>query len=102
MAWEARERGGSYYTRSYREDGRVRREYVGTGGIAETLAHADETRRRARELERKREREDLERLEALAAPVREVDDKAEVLARAVLVAAGYRRRKGEWRLRRGR
>jgi hypothetical protein len=36
-------------------------------------------------------------MKALAAPVLEIDEAAEVLARAVLVASGYRRHKGEWR-----
>jgi hypothetical protein len=45
--------------------------------------------------------EELERLEALAAPVRELDEGAEALVRAALVASGYRRRKGEWRMKRG-
>ena len=43
----------------------------------------------------------MERLEALAAPVVEVSEAAEILAHAHLVAAGYRRRKGEYRRARG-
>ncbi len=102
MGWEKRERGTRVYTRSRREGGRVVREYVGSGEIAELLAHADETRRRVRDLERTRGRAEVERLEALAAPARELDEAAEVLVRAHLLAAGWHRHKGEWRMRRGR
>ena len=105
MAWEERERGGRYYYRSVRDGGRVRKEYVGAGEAAEALARADETIRRARELELERERErelaEAERLGALAAPLLELAEAAEVLARAHLVAGGYRGHKGEWRMRRG-
>ncbi len=101
MGWEPRERGGLYYTRSRREGGRVVREYVGSGEIAEALAHADETIRRVRDLERARGRAEVERLEALAAPARELDEAAEVLVRAHLIAGGCHRRKGEWRRARG-
>ncbi len=102
MGWEKRERGTRVYTRSHREGDRVVREYVGSGEIAELLAHADETRRRVRDLERTRGRAEVERLEALAAPARELDEAAEVLVRAHLLAAGWHRHKGEWRMRRGR
>ena len=102
MGWEPRERGGLYYTRSRREGCRVVREYVGSGEIAELLAHADETRRRVRDLERARGRAEVERLEGLAAPARELDEAAEVLVRAHLLAAGWHGHKGEWRMRRGR
>ena len=73
MGWEPRERGGPYYTRSRREGGRVAREYVGSGEIAEALAQADETIRRVRELERARGRAEAGRLEDLAAPVLRLD-----------------------------
>ena len=101
MAWEERERGGCYYTRSRRRGGRVLREYVGTGPLAELAAEADRERRELEEARRDREGEELERLEALAAPVLEVSEAAEILAHAHLVAAGYRRRKGEYRRVRG-
>ncbi len=97
MGWEPRERGGLYYTRSRREGGRVVREYVGSGEIAEALAQADETIRRVRELERARRRAEAERLEALADPVLRLDEAAEVLLRAELVAAGFHRHEGVWR-----
>jgi hypothetical protein len=93
--------GSLYYYRSERVDGRVRKVYLGSGRLAELWAEADRTERESREADRERERAELGRLEALAAPVRELDERAEVLARACLVAAGYRRRKGQLRMARG-
>ena len=104
MAWEKRERGGHYYTRSRRspEDGRVLREYVGSGPLAEIAAEEDRTKRELAEAERRREKEELERLKALIAPVLEISEAAEILAHAHLIAAGYHRHKGEYRRARGK
>src|SRR5918995_771445 len=93
--------GSLYYYRSERVDGRVRKVYLGSGRLAELWAEADRTERRRREEDRERGRAELGHLKALAAPLRELDERVEVLARACLVAAGYRRRKGQWRLARG-
>jgi hypothetical protein len=103
VVWEKRERGGRYYTRSRRSpvDGRVVREYVGSGPLAEIVAEADRTKRELVEAEREREKEELGRLEALAAPVLEISEAAEILAHAHLVACGYHRHKGEYRRARG-
>jgi hypothetical protein len=49
--WERRERGGLYYTRSRREDGRVVREYIGGRVLGEIVALEDECERRQREEE---------------------------------------------------
>src|SRR3954452_5367433 len=99
MAWERRG-GNLYYYQSEREDGRVRKRYIGTGEIAELIAHADETIRRTRAGRRERERAELEEARGLASAADELHEAAEILARAELVAAGYRRRKGQWRRRR--
>src|SRR3954451_3384956 len=99
MAWERRG-GNLYYYQSEREDGRVRKKYIGTGEIAELLAHADETIRRTRAERRERERAELEEARGLASAADELHEAAEILARAELVAAGYRSRKGQWRRRR--
>ncbi len=97
MAWETRERGGLYYTRSRREGGRVVREYVG-GGLAGLLAsEADRIERERREVQNCRHRQELERLRRLCAPVDVLSEVAEVLTRAEFIAAGYHRHKGEWR-----
>jgi hypothetical protein len=103
VAWERR--GESlYYYRSVREDQKVRKEYVGRGEIAEALAHADETMRLSRaerrEHERRESAKELERLEALVAPVLELSRTAEILLQAHLIAAGYHHRRGQWRRRR--
>jgi len=104
VAWEKRKRGGRYYTRSRRspEDGRVLREYVGSGPLAEIVAEEDRTKRELAEAARKREKTELERLEALIAPVEELSEAAEILAHAHLIAAGYHRHKGEYRRARGK
>jgi hypothetical protein len=97
VAWEERERGGRYYTRSRREGGRVVREYVGGGLAGELAAEEDRIRRELAEKQREREKEEMERLKALAAPVFELSEAAEILAHAHLIAAGYHRHKGEYR-----
>jgi hypothetical protein len=94
--------GRPYYYRSVRDGEAVRKVYVASGELAQTLAHADEAIRHQREEERRWEREKLERLEALAAPLEELSEAAGLLARAHLVAAGCHRHNGEWRRRRGR
>jgi len=96
MAWEKRG-DHSYYYRSVGDGGRVRKVYLGRGIFGELAARRDEEKRERQAAERDCEREELGRLEALAAPVLEIDEAAEVLTRAALVASGYHRHKGEWR-----
>jgi hypothetical protein len=101
MAWEKRERGGLYYTRSRKVNGKVLREYVGGGVLGEIAALEDEFERRRREEDAAFWEEQREQLEALSAPVDELCEAAETIARAVLLAAGFRRHnRGEWRKRR--
>ena len=100
MAWETRERGGRYYTRSRREGGRVVREYVSTGPFAKRVAEADRAAREEREAAAMHEGFERERVEALAAPVLELSEVADILTRAHLIAAGCHQHKGEWRRRR--
>ena len=100
MALERRN-GNLYYYRSVRDGEKVRKVYWGSGELAR-IAHERETMNRAaRQHERRESARELERLEALAAPVLELSEAAEILLRAHLIAAGYHRRKGEWRRARG-
>ena len=97
MALETRD-GRTYYYRSVRDGDKVRKVYEGSGELARIVHEREIMDRAAEEHRRKQEREAQEELEALSAPARVVGEAAEVLVRAVLVAGGYRRHKGEWRL----
>jgi hypothetical protein len=101
MGWEKRERGGLYYTRTKKVDGRVIREYVGGGTLGHLTALQDAQEHRRREQEAALWNEERERLEALVAPVEDLCKAAEILYRAALLSAGFRRhQRGEWRRKR--
>ena len=101
MGWEKRQRGGLYYTRSKKIDGRVFREYVGTGPLAELAALADVEERQHREGKTAAWRAEQAHMEALEACIEELCEAAEILGHAALYAAGYHRHnRGEWRRRR--
>jgi hypothetical protein len=105
MAWETRQRGTRYYTRSRKVGGRVVREYVGRGIVGELAAREDEARRQQRTeaLARRREerRRDEEESRALRDLVASLDALAATLTAATLGAAGYHRHdRGQWRRRR--
>jgi len=103
MAWEKRKRGGAYYTRSRKVNGRVVREYVGGGALGELAALIDAQERQRREEEAAAWQEERERLEELAGLVDEFCEAVETVARATLLAAGFRQHnRGEWRRRRDR
>jgi hypothetical protein len=101
MAWESRKRGGLYYTRSRKVNGRVVREYMGSGALGQIAALEDEYDRRQREEQAACWREQQEGLDALETPVDELSEASDLLVRATLLATGYRQHnRGEWRLRR--
>ena len=96
MALERRN-GELYYYRSVREGERVRKVYLGAGDLARIARDEELMSRALKVAERERQREEVERLEVLAAPVAELCEISEILARAHLVTAGCHRHKGEWR-----
>lgn len=101
MGWETRQRGGRYYTRSRRVGGRVVREYLGVGDAADTAAALDTAERTERARRMEASRRDCECLDEVDRIVGELCGLAELAARAMLTAAGYRQHKrGEWRRRR--
>jgi hypothetical protein len=99
MAWERRG-SNRYYYQCERIDGRVRKKYVGAGEVAQAIAYADETIRRSRVVQSERARVELEEAKSLASAGEELWEAADILAAAELVAAGYHRHKGQWRMRR--
>ena len=99
MGWD---KDGRYYTRSCRKNGRVVREYIGGGRSGEMIARHDSLERAKRAADRAIERADREGVEALDTPLNELSERADLLVRAVLVAAGFHQHKrGEWRKKRG-
>ncbi len=96
MALEHRA-GRSYYYRHVRDGEKVRKKYVGAGLVAALASEADRIERERDAAEKGCSGRELERLEALMAPLLELNHAVEVLVRAELVVGGYHRRKGEWR-----
>src|SRR5215208_3826897 len=101
MGWEER-RGRLYYYRSVREGKRVRKEYIGGGSFGQLIAQLDELERLQRKEEEASWREEQERLQRSAGFLQELEEAAEILTRAQLLAAGFHKRKGEWRRKRER
>ena len=101
MGWESRKRGSKYYTRSRRVDGRVTRTYIGIGPLAELIASLDELKRLEKEEEDLRSKEELECFEEAAVFLNDLEEAAEILTTAHLLAAGAHHHKGTWRFKHG-
>ena len=102
MAWETRNGRGRYYTRSKRVNGRVIREYVGSGPLGEIAARLDEERRQKRQEEGDAWSRHLEELEAIEGAVDRFTRGVSDVSRSILQASGFHRHnRGEWRRKRG-
>jgi hypothetical protein len=100
MGWD---KGGRYYTRSHKVNGRVVREYIGGGLLGELAARRDAIDRQDREAERAERKAVQAEMDARDALVNDLNDVADLLAHAALLAAGYHRHKrGQWRKKRVR
>ena len=93
--------GRVYYYKSRRDGEKVRKVYVGAGDFAHLAAKLDETERLRREEEVAYWEAERECLERSAAFLQELEEAAEVLLRAHLLASGCHRHKGQWRRKRG-
>lgn len=97
MGWDR----GRYYTRSRKVNGRVVREYVGSGPVGALAAELDAIERDGRHARRQARKAEREAAQALDAPVTELCGLADLLASAALLLAGYRQHnRGDWRKRR--
>jgi hypothetical protein len=101
MAWQLRNGSGPYFYLSKRVNGRVVNRYIG-GGVAGELAAALILLGRAeRRLAAARRREAMSREQSLLAPLEELCQFTELVAKAALLAAGFHRHeRGRWRQRR--
>jgi hypothetical protein len=101
MSWETRRGQGRYYTRSRKVNGRIIREYVGTGLVAELAAQQDVEARAQRLAERERLQHEAARWASTVALLTELSRLLDGLAAAALIAAGYHQHhRGAWRKRR--
>jgi len=102
MAWETRQRGGRYYTRSQRQGGQVVRVYVGGGERGEYAAVADAIAREQREAERAEHTQERRQRDPAEAQLTAWYAVVDAHLHQALTAAGYHHHKrGEWRRRRG-
>ena len=100
MGWEKRKGGsGRYYTRSRRVNGRVVREYIGCGPVAEAIAALDVEERWLREAQHRRHREQIAAAEATDKVIKDFGRLCDLLVEVELLKAGYHKHKGEWRKR---
>lgn len=95
MAWENE---GRYYTRSVRERGRIKREYLGCGETAQVIARMDALDRGRRDDERYERRAARSEDAEASRLVRWYCGAVEDVLKSELTAQGYRRhQRGEWR-----
>jgi hypothetical protein len=81
--------------------GRVVREYIGTGPVAEIAAAADALRRADRRAAAEARRAEEARWRAAVAPLLELSRAVDVVVRATLLTAGYHRHsRSSWRKKR--
>jgi hypothetical protein len=101
MGWETRRGSGHYYTRSRKVNGRIIREYVGSGLVAELAARQDAEARAQRLAERERLQHEAARWASASTPLKELGQLLDGLTAATLIAAGYHQHhRGAWRKRR--
>lgn len=100
MSWETRQRGGRYYTRTRRVNGRCVREYLGCGVEGALSAQADTEDREAREQARRAHQEALQAFDSAGEDLDHLDASADLAEALLLSAAGFHEHKGEWRYKR--
>jgi hypothetical protein len=93
MSWEQRNGSGKYYTRSRRVNGKIVRQYIGTGDLAELAAMLDAEERAERQAEAETRADERLQLHELEGFCSEVDN----LASVYLLMSGCYKHKGEWR-----
>lgn len=101
MGWLNRGHSGPYYYRSVRVGDRVTKVYVGRGQHAEHLARGVEQRSRDRLARRAAVQQELAQVAAAEGALQELRELADLLVKAVLLAANCYQHHGQWRRRHG-
>jgi hypothetical protein len=102
MSWETRSGGRRYYFRARKVNGRVVKEYLGTGELAEALAALDALDREGAALRAEAERRERQRHADLDGAVAEFCRAVDAVVADALRLAGYHRHaRGQWRRKRG-
>ena len=99
MGWEVR-RGRKYYYRSRRVDGRVVKEYFGSGAAAEEAARIDATAAAEKRRQRERLHEFITELAEINRRLDAQDVIVDAAVEAYMTAGGYHKCRGEWRKKR--
>ena len=96
MAWDK----GRYYSRSFKVNGRIIRQYIGGGETGRLAAQHDQERRERVRLRREAANRLMSDLKAIDNTVITLCHRCEIAARAAMWAAGYyQHHRGEWRRR---
>ena len=102
MTWETRNGKGSYYTRSKKLNGRVVREYVGTGRVGELAAATDRLRSGWRQATQEHWRIEKLAMAELENAVATYFEMVKLVQSLLVVNSGYyKHHGGAWRRRRG-
>lgn len=97
MAWEKRQRGSTYYTRSYRYNGKVCREYIGSGIWGYLAEYEDNEKRRKRNLNLKLKKRLRDGMATFSLIVNSIDLIAFEKLAEEMKKYGYKYHRGEWR-----
>jgi hypothetical protein len=96
MAWDQ----NRYYSRSFRVDGRIIRQYIGGGEAGRLAAQHDQERREKIKLRHEAANRLMSDLKAIDEIVTILCHRAELAARTAMCVAGYyQHHRGEWRRR---
>lgn len=101
MSWDTKTRGGKYYYRTRRVQGRVVKQYVGVGPLAEMAALLDEREREQRRTARLAIKKERERLALADGTLSEAKRWIDLLVWSALILCGWHNHHGTWRRRRG-
>jgi hypothetical protein len=99
LSWHQKSRNGRYYYQSVRDGDRVYKLYRGKGEAAERLAREVEQRRQQHQAEREARRCEEAEVATAEQALRDLQEMAKLMMKAVLVASDCYQHKRQWRRR---